>query len=693
MGDMHVPSSSQGLSRVPLTSMSQGEGKLVLSSDTGPSNSPEQDTKDWLPPLLGFLVWLCVSLCAVSNFLTDTISGEVFKVEIAASGVAGLSAGVQTLALFYLRPDTSLRKARVSLLVVTVLLYGAADERFAAYISEKDYSGSGVNAFLPAAALLLANSALLRSPLSYFFTSLLCGVSLLGFLVPGARLASSLAEFVVFMGVQLWHVYHLRRTGKQKRTAVQEALEWTVAEGLESWESPEEALSTERELLLKQLQVTYELLSELMPVLGLRDAREKLKDALKRLKATGQSLQTTENIDKVQIGFVASQVDSEYRSFLEQNYFPPAVVAHTQKPRNRKSVETPQQDMQPLVGQLIKAWNFDMLRLCEESEGRPLELVGGYMLRKYGLVSGLRLEEGKCEQSLRDLEQRYLPNSYHNATHAAEVAHSLMFLYDQSVLLQIATEVELFASIIAALAHDVGHPGFNNRYLVNTKSSFARICNLHTDNDFSVLEMMHTALAFEILESIQLLESLSWENWVLFRKVVVDLILATDMMRHFELLNTFKARFSGKEPVWDDFEDRLSVYRLCIKCADVGHAAKCTSLHETWTWKVVEEFFHQGDLERAQHMPISAFCDRYNADVPGSQAGFLQNIVRPMFEAVNLVLRSEGVTVHCLDQLTENVRFWEHKRKTARAHTHQPTDLEASAPQRQPISERKTVMN
>jgi hypothetical protein len=133
-----------------------------------------------------------------------------------------------------------------------VLLYGVADERFAAHISGTQYSGNGVSAFLPATALLFACSNLLRyRPLSHLFTSLLCGVCTLGFLLPGAQRASSLAEFGVFMAMQLWYSCHLRRMRKHRKTTVQEVLEWTGAEGLESWESPEEALSTERELLLK----------------------------------------------------------------------------------------------------------------------------------------------------------------------------------------------------------------------------------------------------------------------------------------------------------------------------------------------------------------------------------------------------------------------------------------------------------
>ena len=693
--DMHAPTSSLGLSRVPLTSMSQGaEGKLELSSDTIPAASTRAElTKDWLPTLIGLIVFMCVSLCAIANFLTETVPGSVFQVQIAALGAAGLLTVLQAALLSYVRSEQSLWQLRLGLILASALLYGAADERFIVYITDAHYTGSSVSAFLPAACILVASSRLIRyRPLPYFLTSSLVGLGVAGFLICGLKVASTIAELAVFTTVQVWYSWHLKKHGRQRRSAVPETLEWTGAEEIEGWDSHDEALSTERELLLHELQVVYELLSELLPAIVLRDAREKFKEALKRLKITGHTLQTTENIDKVRLGFVASQVDAEYRSFLEQNCFPPAVRTHAQS-RNRKSIEVIAlpQEVKSLVGLLVKSWNFDMMQLSEHT-GRPLELVGMFVLKKYGLMPVLQLDEAKCEQTLRAFEQRYLPNPYHNGMHAADVAHSLLYFYDQSVVLQVANEVELFASIIAALAHDVGHPGFNNRYLINTKSSFARICKAYVDNDMSVLEMMHTALAFEILENTHLLEPLTWENWVLFRKVVVDLILATDMMRHFELVNAFKARFSGKLPAWEEFDDRASVYRLCIKCADVGHAAKSTALHEAWTWKVVEEFFHQGDLEREQHMPISAFCDRYNADVASSQAGFIQNMVLPMFEAVNVVLRSEAVTASCLNQLAENVKFWEHKRKTARSHTQQPAE-EATPSRLPPFSERKTVMN
>ncbi len=43
---------------------------------------------------------------------------------------------------------------------------------------------------------------------------------------------------------------------------------------------------------------------------------------------------------------------------------------------------------------------------------------------------------------------------------------------------------------------------------------------------------------------------------------------------------------------------------------DVGHAAKTVSQHGVWSSMIVEEFFLQGDMERAAGMDISPFMDR-----------------------------------------------------------------------------------
>ena len=54
--------------------------------------------------------------------------------------------------------------------------------------------------------------------------------------------------------------------------------------------------------------------------------------------------------------------------------------------------------------------------------------------------------------------------------------------------------IELFAGIIACLGHDLGHPGTNNRFLIQTKHNLAV-----QYNDNSVLENMHARDLFMIL--------------------------------------------------------------------------------------------------------------------------------------------------------------------------------------------------
>ena len=57
-------------------------------------------------------------------------------------------------------------------------------------------------------------------------------------------------------------------------------------------------------------------------------------------------------------------------------------------------------------------------------------------------------------------------------------------------------------------------------------------------------------------------------------------------------------------------EKRLSTLSMCLKAADIGHAAKEIDLHMLWTRMITNEFYRQGDLELKKGMQVSAVCDR-----------------------------------------------------------------------------------
>merc|ERR1719183_3015084 len=70
---------------------------------------------------------------------------------------------------------------------------------------------------------------------------------------------------------------------------------------------------------------------------------------------------------------------------------------------------------------------------------------------------------------------------------------------------------------------------------------------------------------------------------------------------------------------------------MILHCADISNQAKPQWTAYHWSMKVLKEFFAQGDAERRLDLPVSPLCDRNATDVPSSQVGFIDFIVRPSF--------------------------------------------------------------
>lgn len=251
---------------------------------------------------------------------------------------------------------------------------------------------------------------------------------------------------------------------------------------------------------------------------------------------------------------------------------------------------------------------------------------------------------------------KYLDNPYHNAIHASDVLNSLLYFITHSHLLDDITLLETFSCFMAALGHDVSHPALNNKYLITTRDKLAI-----RYNDISVLENMHAATIFSLLKEpdCDILKGLTAEDYGGLRKITVEMVLGTDMSRHFESYNRFKAKLSIAHYEFNSFDDRIFVLSVGLKCADIGHSAKNIELHSKWTERICAEFFHQGDLEKANGLPVSMWFDRENTNVAKSQAGFLRHICLPLYEEWVKYLSSQDIEETCLEQLRENLAYWE----------------------------------
>ena len=274
------------------------------------------------------------------------------------------------------------------------------------------------------------------------------------------------------------------------------------------------------------------------------------------------------------------------------------------------------------------------------------------------------IPEDKILTFLNKLEQSYRKNHYHNSTHGADVMCSFLYLVNNSDIFSFISSLELFAGIIATLGHDAGHPGRTNRFLVMTMDDVAIVYN-----DISVLENMHSSIVFNILKNPEanVLNSLSFDKLCLIRKCIIDMILATDMSKHFDMMAQIRVKYHEMEEIdLSKPETRYDLLKLITKASDIGHAAKSVELHEKWCSLVVQEFYEQGDLEKSLGIPVSMYCDRDATDISKSQAGFIKNIVYPLFITLNSILNSDMIELNCLTQLRNNEYYWIMRRKNIR---------------------------
>lgn len=359
--------------------------------------------------------------------------------------------------------------------------------------------------------------------------------------------------------------------------------------------------------------------------------------------------------------------DEEDREFIEQNY---REISHSSNGEYHKSTTFinlfdhksnalfPDYGLQQLSSVLEgigKNWSFDIW-FVQETTGSSIGIVGQYLFAKFNLKKRFKIPEDVLERYLNSLEFHYRDNPYHNACHGADVMHSLMYFVSSTDLQKFLNPIETLACIISGIAHDVGHPGVTSRYLIQTRDPLAL-----QFNDISVLENMHCAIIYQFLskQGHNILEKVEADDWTLCRKIIIEMILATDMAKHFEILGRFRTRACTLCDLnLEKIDDKILVLATGLKCADIGHSAKYNDLHQMWSKLVMEEFFKQGDLEKSKKLSVSMYCDRMTTNIPKSQAGFLKNICLPLYDAWAKYHNTEAIT-KTLEELRKNIEYWD----------------------------------
>lgn len=364
-------------------------------------------------------------------------------------------------------------------------------------------------------------------------------------------------------------------------------------------------------------------------------------------------------------------------------------------------------------------WSFDPFDWNRASHGFPLSTCLMSSLRKNGVFEafGSFMSMPVVLNFCVEIESGYITkNPYHNRIHAADVVQCFHHLLTHRQFRDTCTPLDRLCGLVAAAVHDLCHPGVNNVFLVATRNKLAV-----QYNDISVLENMHAATAFEIMranpETSDIFAGLPPTGRTEARETIIQMILATDMKLHFEVLSHFQnqvVQSAAPEKTMDHMgawwldlfphekdssfsssssfgggltaypiDYRRTILKTALHVSDVSNPARPQNITMQWASLVQEEFFIQGDLERAASLPISMFMDRNRPAFPKMQVGFIEFIVKPLMEAYWGWMKPFKAIAE--PHLLGNLDYWK-KRQEAETAAAAAAGITWSAPQPSPAA-------
>uniref|UniRef100_A0A8D2NJQ7 Phosphodiesterase n=1 Tax=Zonotrichia albicollis TaxID=44394 RepID=A0A8D2NJQ7_ZONAL len=324
-------------------------------------------------------------------------------------------------------------------------------------------------------------------------------------------------------------------------------------------------------------------------------------------------------------------------------------------------------DVPPCIAQLLdneESWDFNIFELEAVTNKRPLVYLGLKVFARFGVSEFLNCSEATLRAWLQVIEANYhSSNSYHNSTHAADVLHATAFFLGKERVKGSLDHLDEVAALIAATIHDVDHPGRTNSFLCNAGSELAVLYN-----DTAVLESHHTALAFQLTtkdSKYNIFKNIDRNRYRTLRQAIIDMVLATEMTKHFEHVNKFVN--SINKPMNDgsntecttnikNFPDNQTlIKRMMIKCADVANPCRPLELCIEWAGRISEEYFAQTDEEKRQGLPVvMPVFDRNTCSIPKSQISFIDYFITDMFDAWDAFAHLPVLMQH----LANNYKHW-----------------------------------
>lgn len=310
--------------------------------------------------------------------------------------------------------------------------------------------------------------------------------------------------------------------------------------------------------------------------------------------------------------------------------------------------------------QNLSTWEFQAHNLAYTE----LIYCSFLLLKKLSADANAPISDNKLFLLLLTLESSYHQvNKFHNFKHAIDVMQATWQLCERLV----DDPLQTLLLCMAAIGHDIGHPGSNNQLLCQFHSPIAENYENH-----SALENMHK----DFLESIL---TQHWPQLLLINSskklnkanldILTEAIMATDMALHEGYVK--KLEHSPR----NDVIDFATLLPLIIKAADISNVTRPLKISSQWACLITFEFAECAALQNFEEKKAYDLQDDLNCNIsllspdklverfpsiPNGQIFFIENFAEQFF--TEFCTRLPGLDF-LIDNMETNKKFWLSKRQ------------------------------
>ena len=140
------------------------------------------------------------------------------------------------------------------------------------------------------------------------------------------------------------------------------------------------------------------------------------------------------------------------------------------------------------------------------------------------------------------------------------------------------------------------------------------------------------------MENCNIMKNLTLPMFRDSRKIIIEIVLNTDMSKHFSLMTTLKTKLGNSFPT-DSIEDRVLILSMALRTTDMFKVVRDgRSTFTKWMDYMFEEFYKQGDMEKVLDLPISKFMDKENTNSMKAYLNYIQVVCRPLLTTFMILI-------------------------------------------------------